>query len=235
MSQALGSFSGERDESASTSVNPSPEDDPILPLVRKFQAGQDVDDVFTEIHGRFQRPLIGFFLKLGFAPGDAEDLTQETFTRVFSGMEAFRGDAKFGRWLFEIAGNIYKNEVRRRNTEKRKALELSIEGMADKEDPSDKRVFEPVDPGPGVDTVLEDHERLALLRAALGELPPQMRQVCHLRFIEEYKYREIAVLLKISIETVKAHLHQARKRLVATLEDDFTGGAGLPEGQGSES
>ncbi|HSK74879.1 MAG TPA: sigma-70 family RNA polymerase sigma factor [Thermoanaerobaculia bacterium] len=235
MSQALGSSTGECDEGVPTPVNPLPEDDPILPLVRKFQAGQDVDEIFTEIHTRFYRPLRSFFMNLGFSPEDAEDLTQTTFIRVLNGMEGFRGDARFGRWLFGIAANIYKNEVRRRRTEKRKALEISIEGMADQEDPSGKRAFEPVDPGPGVDEVLGDRERLAVLHAAFGELPPQMRHVCHLRFIEERKYREIAVLLKISIETVKAHLHQARRRLTAKLGEDFTGGAGLPEGQGSET
>ena len=61
-------------------------------------------------------------------------------------------------------------------------------------------------------------EQLAAFRAALQELPDQMRRCCLLRYEKGLKYQEIAVVMKISIETVKAHLHQARKRLAARLE-----------------
>lgn len=76
------------------------------------------------------------------------------------------------------------------------------------------------EPGP-LDDLLR-REGSARFRLALLELPTQMRRVCLLRFEHAMKYREIAVVLEISIETVKAHLHQAKKRLEAILGDDST-------------
>ena len=66
-------------------------------------------------------------------------------------------------------------------------------------------------------------ERSARLRSALQELPPQMRTCCVLRYVRGLKYQEIATVMKISIETVKAHLHQARKRLIEKLGDGGEG------------
>lgn len=54
---------------------------------------------------------------------------------------------------------------------------------------------------------------LESLRAKLDQLPPQMRRCLYLRLYHDLKYREIAALMRISIETVKAHLHQAQNRL----------------------
>lgn len=61
----------------------------------------------------------------------------------------------------------------------------------------------------------------ARLRAALDDLPPQMRQVLLLRMEGNLKYREIAEVMQVSIDTVKAHLHQAKQRLRKKLADDF--------------
>lgn len=211
------------------------DDDPVLQLIENIKAGKDVERSFADLHKKFFRPVLSFFQRRGFTSEEAHDLTQETFLRVFHGMEGFRGDSRFERWLFEIAGNIYRNEIRRRRTEKRNAVELPLEAGLDRDNPSGQKTFDPVDPDPGALAAIEERERLESLRAAVQELPAQMRHVCELRFLQGRKYREIAVQLKISIETVKAHLHQARKRLIAKFGDDFLKKAGITEEQGSES
>jgi RNA polymerase sigma-70 factor (ECF subfamily) len=66
-------------------------------------------------------------------------------------------------------------------------------------------------------------ERVRILRQALGELPPKMRQVVYLRLDQGLKYREIAAAARVSIDTVKAHLHQARRQLEARLLGYFAG------------
>jgi RNA polymerase sigma-70 factor (ECF subfamily) len=74
------------------------------------------------------------------------------------------------------------------------------------------------DPAPDpLDQVIRRQQRSAL-REALQELPPQMRTCCALRYERGLKYEEIARVMKISIETVKAHLHQGRKRLATRLD-----------------
>ena len=71
-------------------------------------------------------------------------------------------------------------------------------------------------PGRQLDSLL-DEERWRALRAAVAELPEQMRDCLILRLYHQLSYREIAVIKKISIETVKAHLSRARKKLQEKL------------------
>ena len=66
-----------------------------------------------------------------------------------------------------------------------------------------------------------ERERREALARALEGLPPQMRQVLTLRIDQDLKYREIAEVLQISIETVKAHLFQARQRLRTELGEEY--------------
>jgi len=67
-----------------------------------------------------------------------------------------------------------------------------------------------------------DRERLQALRDAIDSLPPQMRRVLMLRLSFGLKYREIASMMQVSIETVKAHLHQSQARLKAALAEHFS-------------
>src|SRR5262249_55736148 len=154
----------------------------------------------------------------GFPPEECRDLTQESFVRVFKGIASFRRQSPFGRWLFEIVANVYRNEIRWRRAGKRDVYEESLEATgasgssADGADP-----VVPADPGPSpLEDLLLDQERRRL-RAAIGRLPPQMQTCCRLRFEQGLKYEEVAQVMKLSIETVKAHLHQAKRRLLQEL------------------
>lgn len=66
------------------------------------------------------------------------------------------------------------------------------------------------------------HERRQKLRKAIEALPGQMRRCTRLRVEQDLSYREIAAVLKLSIETVKVHLFQARKKLKVNLQEAFT-------------
>lgn len=194
-----------------------PEDDPVLRLVAKIKSGEDVEASYAELHKRFFRPLLAFFRNKGFPSEKARDLTQDVFLRVFKGIDTFRQESRFERWLFEIADNIRKNELRWQGAEKRDGFEQSLDATVEKDDSAGRKAVELVDPKPGTLDVMQAKERQELLHEALQELPPQMHHVCELRYVQERKYQDIADLLGISIETVKAHLHQARKRLMTKL------------------
>ncbi|MFY9822535.1 MAG: RNA polymerase sigma factor [Thermoanaerobaculia bacterium] len=191
--------------------------DPILELIAQIQAGIRLEENSEKLHRRFRPSVQSFFARKGFTAEDGRDLTQEVFLRVFKGIDTFRRESRFERWLWEIAAHIYFNEVRRRRTEKRDGLETSLDTPVENDDG--------VSPAPGIPTsdpspeeqVIQG-EQLAAFRAALQELPDQMRRCCLLRYQRGFKYQEIATVMKISIETVKAHLHQARKRLAARLD-----------------
>jgi RNA polymerase sigma-70 factor (ECF subfamily) len=199
------------------SLGPAPvNDDPILELIRQIQAGIRREENFERLFRRF-RPLVSsFFIRRGFSSEESRDLTQDAFLRVFKGIDTFRGDSRFERWLWEIADNIYLNELRRRKTEKRHAIEQSLDAPVENADGSSSTMELP-DPEAGPEDAVIRRQSLKALRAAFKDLPDQMRRCCILRYEKGLKYQEIAVVMKISIETVKAHLHQARKRLTSRL------------------
>jgi RNA polymerase sigma-70 factor (ECF subfamily) len=204
--------------------------DRVRVLVERIQAGIDYQRSCEELYRLFRRRVHSFFAARGFSSDECRELTQQTFIRAFNGIPTLRATDRFPRWLFEIAGNIYRNELRRRGAAKRDAFEESIESLVESRAegrPDALSALSSKAPDP-LDAALR-RERLASLRAELDRLPPQMRRCVYLRLYQDLKYREIAAIMRISIETVKAHLHQAQKRLTLAFsvrpDDEETQGA----------
>jgi RNA polymerase sigma-70 factor (ECF subfamily) len=157
------------------------------------------------------------FWRQGFRNDHCHDLAQETFLRAYKSRDTFRGEARLDTWIFQIARNVGLNELRSWTTQKREASEVSLN---DDESGAPIAILDPMAVGP-LEAML-DQERSGVLRAALEALPPQMRRCVQLRLDQDLKYREIADLLDISIDTVKAHLFQARQQLKEKLSDYFS-------------
>ncbi|MFP5284705.1 MAG: RNA polymerase sigma factor [Thermoanaerobaculia bacterium] len=193
-------------------------DDPSQRLVELIQAGIDPEANFERLFKLHDRRIRNSFLQRGFTAEEARDLAQEVFLRVSRGLARFRGESQFKTWLFEIADHVAQNEMRRRSTGKRKGREISLEtgGAGEEGEPAP---FEPPpQPPKALEQVLE-RERAEQLSRAIQDLPPKMRACVHLRYGQGRKYEEIAVLLNVSIDTVKAHLYQARQKLKIDLSD----------------
>lgn len=175
------------------------------------------DDQFRAVFRHYKPRLLGFFGRRGFSTEDSLDLTQETFISVYKGLEGVRSESALPNWIFTVAANIYRNELRRRSTTMRQATVLSLDGD-DRQGPIVERI--PGDESSSLDRVLED-ERSRLLYEAVNDLPARMRQCVMLRIDQGLKYREIAAVLRISVETVKVQLFQARQRLRKILDEHF--------------
>jgi RNA polymerase sigma factor (sigma-70 family) len=188
------------------------------------------EESFRDLFTRYQHPVFSFFARRGLSVDESRDLTQETFMRVFRSIDSFRGEASFQTWLFSIATNLWRNELRHRMAEKRAAAEIPLEDAtraekaaaeaesaegAEAEDPAEDLALVSRPPKE-LDDILAQ-ERTTLLRQALDELPPQMRKCVMLRIGQDLKYREIASVMQISIDTVKSQLGQAKVRLRARL------------------
>ena len=197
---------------------PPLDDDPSRRLVELIQAGTDVEANFGRLHELHVRRIRNFFLQRGFAKEEADDLTQDVFLRVFRGIASFRLESGFKTWLFEIADHVYQNELRRRGAGKRKGWETSIETGGQDEDGKPAAIEPPPSEPRALKDVL-DREQAEALSRAIQDLPEQMRTCFLLRYSQGRKYKEIAVIMKISIDTVKAHLFQAKKRLRLELTD----------------
>ncbi len=175
---------------------------------------------FQALFHEHYRSVRFFFANRGFSIEDARDLTQETFLRAYKGVEAFRYEASFKTWLFQIATNIWRNAIRSRSAAKRDAQEVSLEDELNGGHPILSDFGGSQGYGTPLSRVLAS-EAAHQLEDALEGLPPRMRRCVQLRLFQELKYREIASLMQLSIETVKSQLHQARQRLRKKLSGYF--------------
>jgi RNA polymerase sigma-70 factor (ECF subfamily) len=214
------------------------QDPQLRELIDQLRDGQSTDENFQRLVQRFLPALQRFFLRLGLKPEESQDLTQETFLRIYSGIGAFRREARFESWLFSIATNVFRQHLRRRSAAKRSGQETPL---AEMEAPASAREPPAAGVPPGLagqrrdpESVLLDGERARTLMAAVQALPQRMRQCLILRSLQELSYDEIAVTLRLSPETVRSHLFQARRRLRDELsrESSNAGTTSLGGGHG---
>jgi RNA polymerase sigma factor (sigma-70 family) len=193
------------------------ETDDLSRTVLELQDGIRVEDNSRHVFELFYPWVRRFFGRFGYTPQDCEDLAQETFSQVFERIGSFRREGSFKSWLFAVAANVHRNQNRWRHQEKRRRTEVSIDTAAQ----DDVSPPDPPSQEAAPDRTTFDRERREALARAMARLPPQMRQVLALRIDQDLKYREIATVLQISVETVKAHLFQARQRLRAELGEGY--------------
>jgi RNA polymerase sigma-70 factor (ECF subfamily) len=185
--------------------------------VREIQRGVDRERNFQRLYQLYSPGLYHFLLHCGVSGDDALDLIQETFVRVYQHVDRFRFDSSFKTWLFEIARNLWRNDLRSRAAEKRRGEEVSL-GDGDREGIHllEHRAITP-------EAALPDllaAEEAAQLHQAVGQLPPQMRRCVQL-FFQGLSYPQIARVMQTEAATVKSQMYQARQRLRAALGEYF--------------
>ena len=189
----------------------------VRQILAEMRSGSVREEHFRRLVDLYYTPVYQVFAKRGFPPDDCLDLTQETFLGIYTGIGSFRRDADFDTWLFKIAMNAFRKRLRWRAAEKRRGEEVSLDD--EEEDEAAQASLASLEPVPA-EAALQ-RERSRVLREAMDKLPEQMRKCMLLRVERDLKYREVAVVLRLSPETVKAHLFQARKRLQEMLGPYF--------------
>jgi RNA polymerase sigma-70 factor (ECF subfamily) len=199
----------------------------IESLIEQLQAPasrHDADaanEAFRRLFDLYSPRLYHFFSRRGFPHSDCLDLTQETFLGIYKGIGAFRRDSSFETWLFKIATNAYRKRLRWGIAGKRDAPEVSLEGSAEEGGSMATLDTLPATDLPAPGEEMLQRERALVLRQAIDRLPEQMRKCLVLRVDHEMRYKEIAVVLRLSPETVKVHLAHARRRLQEELGPYF--------------
>jgi RNA polymerase sigma-70 factor (ECF subfamily) len=207
-----------------------------LPPAVGASSGDDPEQPFRVLFERYYGQVNRFFRRKGMDAEDARDLAQEVFLNVYKGLAGLRQDAHFQSWLYTISANVYKNALERLGAKKRAAVHVPLE-VSENDSPGDRgtrsQTLSAVDPRPRPMEALLEKEKLERLRQALTELPEQMQRCVRLRVAEDLPYQVIADALGISINTVKAHLRQARMALREKLTPYFAEvDVGLPEDEG---
>lgn len=198
--------------------------EPIEAIFRRLRDGPGREESYRLLFDRFYWPLFRFFEHRGFSTEECQDLIQETFLRVYRGIDSFRGEARWEHWLFRIASNTASKAVRHRAAAKRAGREVPLEGEEAVDAPPAAAGGSPRGAAaPAPLRQLLDKEMRELLAQAVAGLPAQMRRCVRLRVFQDLDYDEIAEILQISPSTVKVQLFKARKRLQMELGESFTG------------
>lgn len=137
-----------------------------------------------------------FLYSSGAAPDEIDDLVQEALFRALRRLDTWRGEASFRSWLFTIAGNVLRDEVRRRKG--RRMLSIEDRDLPDRADPH-------------ADYAAVETEEA--LRRGIAALPRLQREVFLLRTQEGAGYAEIAAALGTTPGAARVHYHHAVKRL----------------------
>ncbi len=180
---------------------------------------KSAEEAFHDLFEKNYLSVQKYFARNGVPPEECRDLAQETFLKAYSHLPSFRGESNPRTWLFRIALNHLLNARRSRSTRKREGQEVPLDtwlelapSSAGSAGSAKGRAADPLE------EVLTG-ERSRCLREAVEQLPPQMQRCVLLRVYHDLRYREIADVLRVSIDTVKAHLYQARLLLKGKLSD----------------
>lgn len=166
-----------------------------MELLERFAQG-DLE-AFETLFRQFQGVVYGWIVRIVRDSGIAEDLTVETFWRIYRAHARFDPAGNFGAWARRIATNVALDHLKTA----RREVELP-EDLAQESQP---------DPGVRWDT----QERI---KRAFRQLPAKLQVAATLAFIEEKSYREIALVLGISVGAVKSRLFRAVRRLRKKLK-----------------
>ncbi|MDP2360199.1 MAG: sigma-70 family RNA polymerase sigma factor [bacterium] len=175
-------------------------------VMERFQ--QDEQEAFDELVRRYRDRLFTFIDQMVRNRPLAQDLLQETFIRLWRHKLKYRNIARFSTWIYTIAGNLVRSEMRRQAREPRVDLEPR--------EPGDRPIELP-HPGPAVDSQVHRNMTIELVRAAIDQLPDEFREVIILRELEELSYDEIVEMLGVPLGTVKSRINRARGRLMTLL------------------
>jgi RNA polymerase sigma-70 factor (ECF subfamily) len=180
-------------------------------LMLAFRAGDG--GAFDALFRRWAGRVLRYVGRLVRDPAVAEELVQEVFLRVHRARERYRADARFSTWLFTIATNVARNELRR---PQQRARERSL-------DPGDGGApLELSAPGSGADAVAHARRVGAALEAELAALPGRQREALWLVAVEGLSYAEVASALETSEPSVKALVHRARSTLAERMGPERT-------------
>lgn len=145
----------------------------------------------------------------GISDADVEDLLQETFLHAQDGLDRgmFQGTSQLDTWVVGIGKHRFANYLRAKNTEKRKALEISIDQSPATAKGASFRVR-----APGPERTAEAREQLRRVLKSIYNLPEKLRQPLVL-FAQGREYKEIASILGITTDLVTSRLHEGRAKL----------------------
>jgi RNA polymerase sigma-70 factor, ECF subfamily len=173
-------------------------------------------NALSALLARYQNRLYRYLLRMVRDSADAEDLFQQTWIRVAEQIRRYDSSRNFDAWLFTLARNLAIDLLRRRKTE---SLDEPSGGDSGGDAPITRLVS---NERPALESVLE-RERGSRLADCVVELPVIYREILSLRFEEEMKLEEMAVVLNAPLSTVKTRLRRGLESLRMVIQQRYPG------------
>lgn len=189
-------------------------------LMLRFQKGDE--EAFSLLVRRHHKPLINFIARFTGDRDNAEDLAQETFIRIYKAADRYKqGRAKFKTWMYIIAKNLCKNELRNRSRRDRYRVDnttISHHSTDGDSEEIDIVATAPANSSYQPEVALQRKELNKTIQTAIEELPEQYRYPLILRDIQGLSYDEISDILELRSGTTKSRINRARIMLKDKLK-----------------
>lgn len=177
-------------------------------LIERFQKGDE--QAYIELVNRYRDRLMNFVYRFVNDYEQSEDIAQETLIKLYTHKHYYKKIAKFSTWIYTIAANLAKSELRKKKT--RKVTNLSQMSTQEKE-------YELPADQPDTDQAIESEFIEKRIQAAIQKLPLHFKTVTILREIQELSYEEISKIVDVPLGTVKSRINRARLQLQKELKD----------------
>ena len=177
-------------------------------LIERFQNGDE--QAYIELVNRYRDRLMNFVYRFVNDYEQSEDIAQETLIKLYTHKNYYKKIDKFSTWIYNIAANKAKSELRKKKS--RKVTNLSQMSTQEKE-------YELPADQPDTDQAIESEFIEKRIQAAIQKLPLHFKTVTILRDIQELSYEEISKIVDVPLGTVKSRINRARLQLQKELKD----------------
>ncbi len=177
-------------------------------LIARFQKGDE--QAYIELVNRYRDKLMTFVYRFMNNYELTEDIVQDTLLKLYTHKHYYRSIAKFSTWIYTIAGNLSKTELRKKK--RRKVTNVSQVGPEDRE-----YEFPAVEAETG--EVVQSGYAEKKIQESIQKLPLHFRTVIILRDIQELSYEEVSKIVNVPLGTVKSRINRARLQLQKDLQE----------------
>lgn len=174
-------------------------------LVKELKQKATQAKAFQLLVDTYKQRLYWHIRRILLDHDDTDDVLQNTFIKIFRGIEGFKGDSKLYSWMYRIATNEALQFL------KNKSRKLGI---------TDGEIQERMTNNLRADVYFEGDEIQLQLQRAISKLPEKQKLVFNMKYFEGMKYEEISEILDTSVGALKASYHLAAKKIESFLKED---------------
>ncbi|MBP6386692.1 MAG: RNA polymerase sigma factor [Pseudarcicella sp.] len=171
-------------------------------ILEMFSKSESQNNAFNILIEQYQRRIYWHVRKLVIDHDDANDITQDTFIKVWKSLSNFKGESQLFTWIYRIATNESLNHL----AKKKKNLHQSLDTM-----------FETISNNLESTDMISGEEIQIKLQKALLQLPDKQRAVFNMKYYDDLKYEDMSEITGTSVGALKASYHLAVKK----IEDFF--------------